>query len=139
MKINIKIIIFIVLVLVSYQYNYSIDGTDDVGLNHFLLLHHLLALYISIGWILLPKRYLYIYLYITLATFFHWILNNNQCVLTEAYYHLIGKSNYFNKSGRIYLRDIYWLMGARHPVARDLVYRILVISGCIYCLYNKIY
>ena len=136
---NIKIIVFFILIFISYRFNYNLDNPKDSGLNHLLLMHHILAIYISVGWLLLPKRYLYVYLFITLGSFIHWTLNNNRCVLTDIYYHMIGKADYFNETNRIYMRDIYWLFGVRSPYTRDIFYRVLVISGCIYCIYNKIY
>lgn len=139
MKSYIKIIIFFIISFISYRFNYNLDKPRDPGAHHLLILHHILAIYISIGWILLPRKYLHLYLYLTIASLFHWKFNNNKCVLTDAYYYIIGKIDYKNKENRISMRDFYWLLGIKDSTCRDFLYRLLITCGCVYCFYYKIY
>ena len=140
---TLKSIIFIEIVLISFMLNYK-DAKKtcknlDIGIIHFLFFHHLIAIFISIGWIILPLRFKYLYLYISVLLYIHWILNKNRCVFTDIYYHMCGKIDYYKTKDRPKFRDIFWYLGLQKPISRDIFYYLLLFLSFVYCFYYKIY
>jgi len=73
----------ILFTLSLFEYIYDKMTTmkcDHIIGNIFLYLHHVLAVYVFIGWYLFNPRY---HLYLMLFMVFHWITNNRKCWFTE--------------------------------------------------------
>lgn len=56
-------------------------------------IHDILIIIVLIGWLILPKKYLFYYLFISPIIFIHWKMNNNKCILSEWMYKLLDKEN----------------------------------------------
>ena len=140
-----KTIIFLQIVFLSYTLNYLNERKTckhlqtEKGLRHFLLFHHFIAVFIFMGWILLPDKILYSYIYFTLGILLHWKFNDNRCVFTDLYYHMCGKLNYFKVKNPRPFRDILWQIGLNNSRTRTVVYNLVVALGIIKCIYYKLY
>jgi len=83
------------------------SNLKKISLLEFLFLHHVLAVYLYFGWLAPTKGYLEIYVILVLVVVFHWMTNNQKCILTQIinWYCVYDDGEYFH--------DIFWFLGVK--------------------------
>lgn len=144
---EIKFIIFIILIYISFKLHYEDERKTicknldkNVALQHFLLGHHTFNIFCLIGWYLLPKCYLSLFLFIMFFLKLHWVLCGDVCVLNDMYYNSCGVINMKDNNYESYLfKDIFWYIGIKSLKFRILIYECITTLGVLYALnYYKI-
>jgi hypothetical protein len=73
----------------------------------FLFLHHLLAVILYFGWLSESKLFLEFYVLLVLLIVFHWMTNDQMCILTQIINWFCGIDE------REPFHDIFWLTGMK--------------------------
>lgn len=83
------------------------DGYNlkKISILEFLFLHHVLAIYLYFGWLAPTKGYLEIYVILVLVIIFHWMTNNQRCILTQII------NWYCDYDDNEWFHDIFWFLG----------------------------
>ena len=108
--------------------NYYNNSDDNIKAYSVLLFHHIISIYILLGFLTDNKYLLYLYLLITINTVIHWKTNNDKCFLTT----------YVNKKFGIKetntFRSIFYVCGVK--ATGNFFITLWIIFGWCVCIYK---
>ena len=87
--------------------NVETNNLKKISILEFLFLHHVLAVYLYFGWLSSSKFYLEIYVGLVLVIIFHWMTNNQKCILTQIINWYCGYNDHE------WFHDIFWITGIK--------------------------
>jgi hypothetical protein len=96
------------------------------GLYLFLYFHHIVALFLYIGWLSASKTILFIYLFLVFIIVVHWVTNDQKCILTQIvnYYCGLPDAEGFH--------DIFYLTGMKQQEwFNSFIYSYLLIASIV--------
>ncbi len=108
--------------------------SEPLWLIGFLYLHHLLAIFLYIGWLSSSNTILTLYIFTVLIIILHWFTNNQKCVLTQVINYFCS---YDDSEG---FHDIFYFVGLKNQKWFDLfLYGYLIIAILIsgYKIYSS--
>jgi hypothetical protein len=101
-----------ILSFVSYIYDVETNqcfsnSKQSIGVNLFLYFHHVVALFLYIGWISSSKIILEFYVFTIFLIVLHWFTNDQKCILTQIVNYYCGFPD-----GEAF-HDIFYFLGMK--------------------------
>lgn len=101
------LILSFVFFVFDVETNICFQTNKNLSLYLFLYFHHVLALFLYIGWLSASKTILLFYVFLVLLIIVHWITNDQKCILTQIvnYYCELPDAEGFH--------DVFYLIGMK--------------------------
>lgn len=100
------------------------------GMLEFLYLHHLLAVILYFGWLSPSKIFLGFYILLVIIIIFHWMTNNQKCILTQ----IINR--YCNYDDNERFHDLFYILNLKSKSWFDMFMYIYLFLAFVLSLYK---